>query len=752
MKSFLLFGILGIKGVEEVADDAVESLKDWFMNKLYSFLLLLDSLAYWLVNVAYQIFVKVTGVQLFSDSTGSQFDMLTKRIYSILGIIMLFVLAYNILKLIINPDSLGDRGDNSMLGIIKNIIISLIIVALLPTGFKYLQKFQNRVLETDVLANIIFGGSSASSDTQTDSNDVDYRTTDAGADLAITIFTAFYHPVINNKVYSYNDCQNSTEAECKEYVKVVSKALKNGNMSSLRTDAMISLIGGDSSGNYIEYYPVISFAAGVFAAYLMLSFAFDMGVRVAKLGLLQLIAPIPVIMRITKPKGGVFDKWFKELTKSYLQVFERLLIIFFALFTIQLLCASDGPIDSVFSGEENVFIKLFAFVLVILGVLTFAKEAPKMLEDLFGMKIGELSIKKKLDENTYAKKAAGLTAAAGLGAVGGAIRRVNAAKERGYGGLRRAGSLLMGGIGGFLGGGLRGVKADYGKGSEGFKNAVISAHQSNMEQGVKNEATRRKLEGTGKAGDVVSKIPGVNIVVGTGSNIIDSVVDGYGEIKDIVGGNSVSALQSTVTIESNLKSMISAFMDSNANKGQYSNAKASRDNNAKDIVAGKISSADLSDRLKRVSGANLSVDATTGDITRKFDDGTFKVYKNNMTELTKLNADIYKEIMQTMQGENLAKIVKLPDGSADFAKSKQQIDIRVKSLERDFQSKANSIPKEQRESILQEFEKLSKLTFTNTDEAKEYGIQLNNLSDILENYININNNNLTSSNNGGKSK
>ncbi len=751
MSNLLLFGLFG-KSVEDVANDAIENIKDWFMNKLYSFLLLLDSIAYWLLSVAYKIFMKVSGVQLFSDTTGSQFDLLTKRIYSILGIVMLFVLAYNILKMIVNPDTLNDRSDSSMLGIIKNIIISLIIVALLPSGFKYLQKFQNRVLETNVLSHIIFGGSSTSSDTQTDSNDVDYGTTDAGADLAITIFTAFYHPVINNKVYSYNDCKNSTEVLCKGYIKIVSKALRNGNMSSLRTDAAISLIGEDSSGTYIEYYPVISFAAGVFAAYLMLSFAFDMGVRVAKLGVLQLIAPIPVIMRITKPKGGVFDKWFKELTKSYLQVFERLLIIFFALFTIQLLCASDGPIESVFSGEENVFIKLFAFVLVILGVLTFAKEAPKMLEDLFGMKIGEMSIKKKLDENTYAKKVAGLTATAGLGAVGGAIRRVNAAKERGYGGWGLVGSFLAGGVGGAFGGGLRGVKADYGKGSEGFKNAVMSAHQSNMEQGVKNEATRRKLEGTSSAGNVVSHIPGVNIVVGTGSNFIDSVVDGYDEIKDIVGGNGTFSLQGAVTIETDLKKSISLFMDNWANKGQYSNAKASRDNNAKDIVAGKISSADLSDRLKRVSGANLSVNATTGDITRTFADGTIKKYKNNMNELTKLNADIYKEMMQTMQGENLAKIVKLPDGSADYVNSKKQLDTRIKSLERDFQNKANSIPKEQRESILQGFEKLRNMEFTNIDDAKEYGIQLNNISDALENYININNNNLTSSNNGGKSK
>ena len=727
----------------------------WPFTWIIRIFLLIDTLIYFLVAQAYEVFMLVANAQLF-DSNNEVISRITTNIYSVLGIAMLFVFAYNILNLIINPDKVSDRSDNSVLGIIKNLIISLIIIVLLPQIFNYTYKFQNRVLQSGVLSNVILGG------TGSDNSEADI--TNAGRNIAINLFSAFYYPITSDgKPYTYQECvsgkKENKPAICDDYVNAMDNAINNSSIFAFTENKTLANALDDGNLKYLWF---ISAAAGLFAAYLFVSFAIDVGVRVVKLGVLQIIAPIPVIMRITKPKGGIYDKWFKEITKTYLMIFERLIVIYFAIATISIFCGEHGIIANLPDNARSadIITRLLAKVILILGTLSFAKSAPKMLEDLFGMKIGEMSIKKKLDENTYAKKVAGLTATAGLGAVGGAIRRVNAAKERTYfggksnvlTGLMRGGSALMGGIGGAVGGGLRGVKADYGKGSEGFKNAVISAHQSNIEQGVKNEATRRKLEGTGKAGDVVSKIPGVNIVAGTGSNIIDSVTDGFGEIKDIVGGKGVSALQSTVTIESNLKSMISAFMDSNANKGQYSNAKASRDNNAKDIVAGKISSADLSDRLKRVSGANLSVDATTGDITRTFADGTVKVYKNNMTELTKLNADIYKEIMQTMQGENLAKIVKLPDGSADFAKSKEQIDIRVKSLERDFQSKASSIPKEQRERILQEFEKLRNMKFTNIDEAKKYGIQLSNISDTLENYININNNNLTSSNNGGKSK
>lgn len=426
-----------------VADDVVAGISDWFMGKLYSILLFLDGIVYYLVSVFYQIFNKVAQVQLFSRSTdggSSQFEMLTNRIYSILGIVMLFVLAYNILKLIINPDTLDDKSDSSMLGIIKNLIISLIIVALLPTGFNYLQRIQNRVLDTNVLSRIVFGASidtnTSSTDSSTDNSSKDgiggvldnllskYKCSNpsngsfdskyAGYDLSITIFTAFFHPVIDGKTYTYNDCKsNTSDLLCASYVRAVDNSLVCGNMNMLRSTIFI-----DEIGNKMEYLPVISTAAGIVAAYLLLSFALDMGVRVAKLGILQLIAPVPVILRITKPKGGAFDKWLKELSKTYLMVFERLLVIYFALFTIQLLCSENGPIASVFSGSENGFIKLIAFVIVILGVLQFAKDAPKLIEELFSIKVPQMSIKRKLNENEYGKRAA-----VGAGALGAGVAK-----------------------------------------------------------------------------------------------------------------------------------------------------------------------------------------------------------------------------------------------------------------------------------------------------------------------------------------
>ena len=69
--------------------------------------------------------------------------------------------------------------------------------------------------------------------------------------------------------------------------------------------------------------------------YIAVSFCFDMAVRAVKLGFLQLIAPIPLIAKVDPKKGDeVFNKWVKECTSTYLNLFVRLVAIYFALYIL----------------------------------------------------------------------------------------------------------------------------------------------------------------------------------------------------------------------------------------------------------------------------------------------------------------------------------------------------------------------------------------------------------------------------------
>ena len=59
-----------------------------------------------------------------------------------------------------------------------------------------------------------------------------------------------------------------------------------------------------------------------------MAFSIDIGIRVAKLGFLQLIAPIPIAQNITSDETLTQTKWFKSITSTYLDIFMKLIIIF----------------------------------------------------------------------------------------------------------------------------------------------------------------------------------------------------------------------------------------------------------------------------------------------------------------------------------------------------------------------------------------------------------------------------------------
>ena len=55
------------------------------------------------------IFYYLCGLQLFTDA---DYNKIVSKIYIVLGLIMMFVLAYSLLKAVINPDEFS-KGENS---------------------------------------------------------------------------------------------------------------------------------------------------------------------------------------------------------------------------------------------------------------------------------------------------------------------------------------------------------------------------------------------------------------------------------------------------------------------------------------------------------------------------------------------------------------------------------------------------------------------------------------------------------------
>ena len=148
-----------------------------------------------------------------------------------------------------------------------------------------------------------------------------------------------------------------------------------------------------------------------------LNFCVEIAIRSVKLAVLRLIAPIPIISYMD-PKGSkdsAFNSWVKTLTSTYLDLFIRLAAVYFAIFLIQ-----DMITNGVVINHGHGVIGAISLILIWIGIFVFAKQAPKFIKDVLGLK-GDSG---KLFGGLGDALAVG---AMGAGVVGGAVSRGAAA-------------------------------------------------------------------------------------------------------------------------------------------------------------------------------------------------------------------------------------------------------------------------------------------------------------------------------------
>lgn len=586
---------------------------NWVSNAFYGILLTIDYVIYLAINICYQLFEVVSKVEVFSTEN---VGVISRRIYTIIGIVMLFVFAYNIILAIVDPDSLS-KGEKSVKNIVQNTIISIVLVTLFPLICEYMQIFQNHIIENNTIGNLIMGSTASDSG--------ENGQTKGALNVSVTIFTAFYHPIDENKEpVTLTECESSSVKLCSRYKEMADNA-KNGIgglWNFMHDEDLKDGIYDDD----MEYLFPLSTIAGVVAAYLFLSFSLDLGVRAAKLGALKLIAPIPIFLRITKPKGGQFDKWFSEFTKTYLQVFERIVIINFAMLLISFV--SD---INIFASGGGIFINVIATVVVILGILKFAKDAPKLIEDIFSVKIPQMSIKKKLNENEYALRGASVLGAAGTTAVGNVIKGIGEGK--GFGGV------LKTGLGGLIGGGRQGWVQSRGLNDiSKLKDTIVGARatadehrddreassrglagnwldkqikqiklehpewsNAQVEQYVEENKLREKAEWHGTAIDRTA-----DRALNTGKEFVEYMTS---------GGDAI--LQRSYANQKKLKDRANDFIKGYINKSDYEKTKSSKDSLTSDVKQGRITARELATRLAQISGKSASITGMSVDVNGK---------------------------------------------------------------------------------------------------------------------------------------
>ena len=346
---------------------------------------------------------------------------------------------------------------------------------------------------------IIFQWNSTSDITQTLKNSCEnYKTLPAsqrGAySIAPTIFSTFYRPA----KFTFEDCENyllgngssniSTDKDkkiCVNYFGDVVLSKYSGNIGPFVRDSYLKDIISDSSDDSMEFHWIMAIVAGILALYMFFCYAMEVGVRVAKLGFLQLISPIPVMMRIIPgQKEKIYDKWLNHLKNAYLDVFIRLAIIYFALFGVSLVPDVINTMwNSVWDGQSvstnlltNFFVKALVTVFVILGLLKFAQDAPALFKEFF-VGSGAFALKspkRQLQENKLAM--------GGMGMIGGAASGF--VKNIGKGNP----------LAGAVSGAFRGAKAGYGSNSFKALRSNVSGAVDRVVRAREDRDARQKYQ------------------------------------------------------------------------------------------------------------------------------------------------------------------------------------------------------------------------------------------------------------------
>lgn len=396
----------------------------WLETIFRTLLFWLDSIVYKFIPTVYNLLVNIAETSIFSEDV---FTLFSNRIYTLLGVFMLFKVSFSILTYVVDPDAFTDK--NKGFGkLISNIIITLVLLILTPFIFTYAMELQGIILKDNLIGKLF------------STNGVNTTVVaDPGNTMAYETFKAFYYFDVDRYKFNFYeegdpgytsqcvkavasninfDCVKSIEGIDDDTLERLKKNLTYSHHTSsinVYMDVGIAIMR-DSNDDYVmTYTSVFSTLTGVVMILLLIVFCFDIAVRSVKLGFLRMLAPVPIISRIDPKKGKeVFDKWVKTCMSTYLDLFIRLLAIYFAIFVITQII--DLRFTDAVTGQEIGQINPFVKVFIILGALLFAKQLPKLISDLTGMKMdGKFTLNplKKMSEVPIAGKAANL-------AIGGA--------------------------------------------------------------------------------------------------------------------------------------------------------------------------------------------------------------------------------------------------------------------------------------------------------------------------------------------
>ena len=377
---------------------------------------------YCLIVYMYKIFYNIATTRFLQSEIVQE---ISANIYTLVSVVMLFAFSVTILSAIVNPDLLSD-GKKGVKAVFKRAIIALMLIVVIPFAFDELYKIQETIMKNSLIEKIVVG-------IEYNCNSSDKSKCEAGGNggqvIAGTLMSAVLYP--DDEMADADGNVNVSVSVSEYYSKMIAEDLpkyigavaKNINATAINPEnANIS----NDEAYVFKFNGLIAIVVGLVTVYILVIFAIDVAVRVFKMAFMELTAPISIVSYVAAG-DKILSSWFKELGKTYAELFVRVAAIAFYLFLVSNL---SSFMEQFKNSDWTLVLKAFLMV----GMLIFAKQVPDMIGKIFGVEIksqggiagrlGNMAGVGKVAQNawkglTNVAKATPLLAGAGIGALAG---------------------------------------------------------------------------------------------------------------------------------------------------------------------------------------------------------------------------------------------------------------------------------------------------------------------------------------------
>lgn len=391
----------------------------WWMDIFRSFFAMIDQVVYSFLSVVYQILFTIAKSQFLSPETIKDFY---GRVQLIIGVFMIFKLTISLLQVVVNPELMTDKKKGFGQIITRIVTMLAMFTAIIPLNipnaeagsynaylndngllFGTLYSLQDRILDQNILAKLVLG--SEDNKYSIEHDDSRNNIEKSGEELVAFLLKGFIR--VNTKDNGSKVCSESTALEMgetnllKRWVNSLPDWLpfvgadeidaddvyKGYNNPKVTRGILLQLPTLQCDNGYaFAYSPIISTACGVIIIVILIGFCVDIAVRTLKLAVLRLMAPIPILSYVDPQSAekGSFAAWTKSLIVTYLDLFIRLLIVFFAVFCVQEI--TTNGIQLPVTEEKLGVVSVMATIFIIIGIFFFVKMAPKFIIDALGLK------------------------------------------------------------------------------------------------------------------------------------------------------------------------------------------------------------------------------------------------------------------------------------------------------------------------------------------------------------------------------